>query len=94
MIIETLKLIYFSPTGTRRVLEGIAGAIQPSALEYLDLTPPESKTRRFEELRGELTVLGTPVYGGRVPPDAVRRLCRLEASNTPAILVVVYGNRD
>jgi ferredoxin len=95
MNIETLKLIYFSPTGTtKRVLEGIAGAIQPAALEYLDLTPPESKTRRFEELRGGLMVLGTPVYGGRVPPDAVRRLRRLKASNTPAILVVVYGNRD
>jgi ferredoxin len=41
----------------------------------------------------ELTIIGAPVYGGRIPAEAVRRLRRLKANGTPAGLVVVYGNR-
>ena len=33
------------------------------------------------------------MYRGRVPIDAVSRLQRLKAHNTPAVVVVVYGNR-
>jgi ferredoxin len=61
--------------------------------EPLDLTPPEARTRQFEELGDELVIIGAPVYGGRIPSEAVRRLRRLKANETPAAIVVVYGNR-
>lgn len=94
MNITSVKLVYFSPTGTtKKVLEGIVEAIQGEMVDHLDLTPPEARTCRFEELQDELIIIGTPVYGGRVPVDAVHRLRRLKANNTPAVIVVVYGNR-
>jgi ferredoxin len=42
----------------------------------------------------ELVIIGAPVYGGRVPVDAIKRLKNLKADNTLAVLVVVYGNRE
>ena len=62
-------------------------------VEHVNLTPPEAQTRNFEEMEDELALVGAPVYGGRIPIDAVRRLKRLKGNNTPAAIVVVYGNR-
>jgi len=92
---DTIKLVYFSPTGTtKKVLEGIAQGIETQAVEHVDMTPPESRTCEIKEMRGELALVGAPVYGGRLPPDAVRRLRRLRSSDTLAVVVVVYGNRE
>lgn len=46
------------------------------------------------EMNGELCVIAVPVYGGRVAATALQRLQRLKGNGSPAILVVVYGNRD
>jgi ferredoxin len=95
MNIDTIKLIYFSPTGTTKsVLEGIAQGLQAETVEHLNLTPPDASTRAIAEMHGELAILGAPVYGGRLPPDAAQRLRRLQGNDTPAIVVVVYGNRE
>lgn len=94
MNITSAKLVYFSPTRiTKKVLEGIAEAIQVDVVDHLDLTPPEARTRRFKELQDALIIIGTLVYDGRVPIDAIHRLRRLKASSTPTVIVVVYGNR-
>ena len=94
MNIHAAKLIYFSPTHTtRRVLEGIARGIQAPRADHLDLTPPASRTQAWPDIHGELAIVGAPVYGGRIPLDAVHRLRRLKAKDTPAAIVVVYGNR-
>ena len=95
MDINSAKLVYFSPTNTtKKVVEGIAEGIQVETVEDLDLTPPEAGTRQYEEIHDGLAIIGTPVYGGRVPMDAVRRLERLKGNDTPAVVVVVYGNRE
>jgi len=39
-------------------------------------------------------VIGAPVYGGRLPVDAVERFRELRAKHTLAVLIVVYGNRE
>jgi ferredoxin len=91
---STAELVYFSPTRTtKRVLEGIVRGIQVDGIKHLDLTPPEARTRPLEEIRGEWAIIGAPVYGGRIPPDAAQRLRRLKGGGAPAIVVVVYGNR-
>ena len=93
MNIHSVKLVYFSPTGTsKRVVEAIAKGIQTSN-EHINLTPPTARTQEFEKLHDELAIIATPVYAGRIPPEAVYRLRRLTANNTPAVLVAVYGNR-
>ncbi len=40
-----------------------------------------------------LAVIAIPVYGGHLPPLAAERLRGLQGSGTPAVAVVVYGNR-
>jgi len=94
VIPEQTKLVYFSPTETtKKIVEGIARGVESKRVEHLDLTPPDARTRVFHEMHDELVLVGAPVYGGRIPIDAVRRLKRLKGNNTPAAIVVVYGNR-
>jgi hypothetical protein len=59
----------------------------------LDLTPPAAQPRDFAPLRDTLVLFGVPVYAGRLPAVAAQRLRRLQGTGTPAVLVVVYGNR-
>ena len=95
MNISSAKLVYFSPTRTtKRVVEGIAQGIPVGTIERIDLTRPETGTHAFEEIRDTLAIIGAPVYGGRIPGDAAPRLRRLQARDTLALVVVVYGNRE
>lgn len=95
MDIKSLKLIYFSPTKTtQKILEGIAEGIAPDSVQHIDLSPPDASTQTFEEMHDEFVIVGVPVYSGRVPLEAKKRLQRLKANNTPAAVVVVYGNRE
>jgi ferredoxin/flavodoxin len=95
MKIKKVKLIYFSPTGTTRtVLEGIAKGIAVDDVEHINLTLPETDLRPVSLFSNELAIIGAPVYGGRLPVDAIARLKRLNAGSTPAVLVVLYGNRE
>jgi len=92
---DTVKLIYFSPTRTtQKILQGIAQGMPVGRIEHLDLTPPQMETQPFDEIADELTILGAPVYAGRLPIGAVQRLRRLKAREAPVIVVVVYGNRE
>ena len=94
MSYDTVKLIYFSPTRTtKKILQGIAQGMPVGRIDHLDLTPPQAETQLLDEITDELTILGAPVYAGRLPIEAVRRLRRLKAGEAPAIVVVVYGNR-
>ena len=94
MKLNTVKLVYFSPTRTTtQILESIADSLGAETVQHLDLTLPEADTSRFEEIRDDFVVLGAPVYEGRVAKTAVSRLQRLRADKIPAAVVVVYGNR-
>ncbi len=94
MNINSAKLIYFSPTQTtRKIIEGIAQGVKPVTVEHLDLTPPEARTLELLEIHDELAIIGSPVYSGRLPAEAIPRLRRLKGNGAPAVVVVVYGNR-
>ena len=41
----------------------------------------------------DLLVVGVPVYAGRIPQKAAQALKMFQGSDTPAVLVAVYGNR-
>ena len=95
MDIRKIKLVFFSPTETTaRIVDGIAQGIDHDMVSRIDLTPPGARHREVERMRDELTIIGTPVYAGRVPAEAVRRLQRIKGDKTPAVVVVVYGNRE
>jgi ferredoxin len=95
MEIKKVKLIYFSPTGTtQKVLESIAEGIAVEDVEHINLTLPERVQHTIRPLSDELIILGAPVYGGRLPVDAINRFKQLTASSTLSVLVVTYGNRE
>ena len=95
MDIDSAKLIYFSPTGTTKIIvDAIVGGIRADAAGVIDLTSPGSETEVFDRLDSELAIIGAPVYSGRIPLEAIARLKRIRANNTPAVLVVLYGNRE
>lgn len=94
MKIEQVRLVYFSPTGTtQKVLEGIAKGIRTENVEHIDLTPPGTTKQTIPPFSDELVIIGSPVYGGRLPVTAVKRFRQLTGKRTIAIPVVVYGNR-
>ncbi len=43
--------------------------------------------------KGDVVILATPVYYGRVPEEILSYLTSLKAEQVPVVLVVVYGNR-
>ena len=95
MEVKQVKLIYFSATGTtQKVLESIAEGIAIEDVEHINLTLPEGAQQKIRPFSDELVIIGAPVYGGRLPVDAINRLKQLKASKTLAVLIVVYGNRD
>ena len=95
MVVKQVKLICFSPTGTtQKVLESVAKGIAIEDVEQINFTLPEGAHQTIPALSDELALIGAPVYGGRLPVDAIRRFKRLRANNTLAVLIVVYGNRE
>jgi ferredoxin len=94
MKIPSVKLVYFSPTGTtKQVVQGISRGINPETVEELDITRPGARTQPLRTSEQELLIVGVPVYMGRVPALAAEWLQGLQAHNTTAVGVVVYGNR-
>jgi ferredoxin len=90
MYVTSCELIAFSPTGTTRTVIGAVAEGIGSPASAFDLTLPETHA----PAPGEIAVIGTPVYAGRVPETAVARLRRhVRGMGRPAVLVVVYGNR-
>mgnify|MGYP006355178991 FL=1 len=87
-----LHILTFSPTGTsRKVAEGIARGIDSPVAHMIDITHKEAGQQVFGDSQPLLVSL--PVYGGHVAPMALKRMEGIRGSNTPAIAVVVYGNR-
>lgn len=93
-----LHLITFSPTHTsltiaQQMAEGFARA--EDSLLLTDLTLPQS-TPSQKEIDG-VALFTAPVYGGRVAERAVERFRSIRAAvpgQTPALVAVLYGNRD
>jgi ferredoxin len=94
MKIRSLKLVYFSPTGTTKaVLQGIARGIGHDTVELIDITRPDAREQPLQTSEDDLLVVGVPVYMGRVPALLTGWLHAIQARNTPVVAVVVYGNR-
>lgn len=95
MDVKKVKLIYFSATGTtQKILESIAKGITVEDVEHINLTLPEGVHQTIPPFSDELVIIGAPVYGGRLPVDAINRFKQLKASKTLAVLIVLYGNRE
>ncbi len=94
MDIDSITLVYFSPTRTtRRIVEGVAMGLRVAALQTIDLTPVQAARQTFQANPQGLTVIGSPVYAGRIPADMRARLSNIKGGGGPAVVLVAYGNR-
>ena len=99
MQIKTVWAVYFSGTGTtEKVVTALARSMADklgSDFQSYCFNTPAQREKALEFSGEDLVVLGVPVYAGRVPNlllpyvrDSIR------GSGTPAVPVVLYGNRN
>lgn len=94
MKINAVKLVYFSPTGTTKAItNAIAQGLNHEQVEMIDITKPEARLQALETTKNDLLIVAIPVYMGRLPILLFNWLHAIKANNTPAVAVVVYGNR-
>lgn len=90
---DTINLVYFSAAGTTKTTAAVlAESMQRKTMEYDLLRQPPGHPTTFEP--GLPAIFAMPVYAGRIPAICVHMLQQFQGRNTPAIAVVVYGNRD
>jgi ferredoxin len=95
MKIKKAYAVYFSATGTT---ERAATAIAEGTgwhYEQIDLTLPQARQKgNYSFARNELAIVGLPVYGGRLPKNLEDFFSSIRGDGTPAMALVVYGNRE
>ncbi len=74
------------PTGRNGADDGNCTA--PSVIDLTHSVP-----RSVLLSRDSVAVIAVPVYGGKVAPTARKRLETVHGDGTPAVLIVLYGNR-
>ena len=107
--IDKLTVICFSPTRTsRKIAEAVAAGMTGMSGGTADYADASRQIRTIDLTldrsdepiilnSGGAVVLGAPVYAGRVAPEAVKRLKRIQVAagaSVPAVVTVTYGNRD
>lgn len=95
MIIKRAYSVYFSPTGTtEKVVTAVTGGtgLPHEKIDLTLLAARQTHKRSFN--KKELVIAGMPVYGGRIPKYLDDFFSGLEGKDTPAVAVVVYGNRE
>ncbi len=92
MLINSVEVIYFSPTGTtKRVLEGIVNGVGTKKVEFCDLLKSQENVDLKTE-QPDLVIIGMATYRSRIPPEAAVELKKIKGDGTPVALVAVYGN--
>ena len=94
---KQVHAVFFSPTGTtRRVISLSAQAAADTLalpLTQTDFTLPSHRNEARSFSSDELVVIGLPVYAGRLPNVLLPFLKTIHGDGTPAVFMVVYGNR-
>jgi Ferredoxin len=90
--------VSFSPTHTTQTISTIlADTLSEKTgkdITDINLTLSDYSAEEYEFGPTDILLLGFPVYGGRIPALVKKRLPKLHARNTTAILSATYGNRD
>ena len=93
MQLKHIQPVYFSPTHTSaKIVTMIAEGMDIMVNTEIDLTYPSADQKTIPS--DTLAIIGVPTYAGRIAPTALERLQKIKGDNTPAIIVVLYGNRD
>ena len=95
MKLQKVNLVYFSATKTtakvaQAIGEGTGLPVSTYDFTYVNKQPVQAPPAFGAD---ELVVVGAPVYFGRIPVFTLDYLKQLKGSNTPCVLLGVYGNR-
>ena len=94
MDITAAQIVLFSPTGTtQKIANAIAQGLHVARIDYFDLTLAGADAQKRQAKHDVLTIIGCPVYAGRLPAIATSRFRKIRGGGAPAVIVVVYGNR-
>lgn len=88
--------IIFSPTGgTERVCQYLVDgiALDEEIGTTVDLCSRAEAYEIPNLAADDITVIGMPVYAGRIPPPAKERLLKMRGNKSLCVVVGVYGNR-
>lgn len=95
---KVLTSIFFSPTkSTEKIVCRIGKTLSEDLkLKYkeINLTFPEARKESHIFDEKDIVLMGFPVYEGRVPKVLLKTLEQMKATNTPVIVIAVYGNRE
>lgn len=85
--------VSFSPSGnTMKITEAAAREMSCFATSIDLLKDSTGGEQHLSPV--DLAVVGMPVFSGRIPAPAAEQLKKLHGKGTPAVAIVVYGNRD
>ena len=91
-----LQQLIFSPTGgTRSVSDSLASSLSGISTihEITDLCVKADELQSPQVCETDLVLNAMPVYAGRIPPYAIRRLSQIASNHARAVVIAVYGNR-
>lgn len=87
---KKLSKVYFSPSGsTEKIVNEVAKNFNMNRENYDLLSFDDEKT-----FNDELVIIGVPVFNGRIPKIAKKRLSKMKGNATKAIVILNYGNME
>lgn len=94
-----LTTMVFSPTGTtRKTLDAMGGVLEEriafESVTLVDFAQPAVRREPRSFGPEDVLLLGLPVYAGRVPNVLREYVAGLQGRQTPALVLVLYGNRS
>lgn len=92
MVIHKVKSIFFSPgRKTSKVTSVLTNSLNITCEKY-NITGYNKRNLHIKVNHDELAVFASPVYGGRIPTLVADEFRNIRGSNTPAVIIAVYGN--
>ena len=92
--VKTVQSLYFSPGGTtKKITKTIEKKIGLKRVAPIDLTLLNKRKRFKGEVKGDLLIVGMPVYHESPPWPTLAPLNQLKGEGKWAVPVAVYGNR-
>lgn len=93
MKINSVALIFFSPTGTtKKILTSISKGMGIKKTKVIDLTFMKYRQSRVPVIEEDIVIIGVPVYEEKIPQVVRLTIEEIKGKGQPIVLVAVYGN--
>lgn len=93
MLINSVTAVYFSPTGTtKKIMNAIINGMGAEDNEIIDITLPQARKKEISLIKGDIVLIGVPVYEESIPKILNQFLTSLKGEGKPVVIVGVYGN--